>query len=202
MKNFTFQKNSRKNSLASAGKSCRPETINADNQYTCHDLSVWNKRQKSHLISENVFLPKHNLPIREKENIIGTSSILTWRKSRELSPDPPPPLFLRYGIVNARKLQCLQFVSSHLKLLKGKLHFEKNVQYLYKETVLYSLANESGLICARVSINCETTLYPQKETYSGWTSSVVHCTLSNSKLYLLGRVGIVADCVGSLCFDM
>ena len=125
MKNFTFQKSSRKNTLASAGKSCRPETITADNQYTCHDLSVWNKRQKSHLISENVFLPKHNLPVREKEKIIGTSSILTWGKSRELPTDPPPPPFLRYGIVNARKLQFLQFVSSKFEIIKGKTSFWK-----------------------------------------------------------------------------
>ena len=27
--------------LASEGKSCRPETIAAENQYACHDLSVW-----------------------------------------------------------------------------------------------------------------------------------------------------------------
>ena len=43
------------NALASKGKSCRPETtITAEN--ACHDLSVWNKRQKSHLLSQNVFL--------------------------------------------------------------------------------------------------------------------------------------------------
>ena len=37
------------NALASKGKSCRPETtIIAEN--ACHDLSVWNKRQKSHLL--------------------------------------------------------------------------------------------------------------------------------------------------------
>ena len=42
------------NALASKGKSCRPETtITAEN--ACHDLSVWNKRQKSHLLSQNVF---------------------------------------------------------------------------------------------------------------------------------------------------
>ena len=53
------------NALASKGKSCRPETtITAEN--ACHDLSVWNKRQKSHLLRQNVFLQRYNLPAREK----------------------------------------------------------------------------------------------------------------------------------------
>ena len=43
------------NALASKGKSCWPETtITAEN--ACHDLSVWNKRQKLHLLSQNVLL--------------------------------------------------------------------------------------------------------------------------------------------------
>ena len=39
------------NILASEGKSRRPETITAENQYVFHDLSVWNKRQESHFLS-------------------------------------------------------------------------------------------------------------------------------------------------------
>ena len=43
------------NALASKGKSCRPETtITAE--IACHDLSLCNKQQKSHLLSQNVFL--------------------------------------------------------------------------------------------------------------------------------------------------
>ena len=72
------------NALASKGKSCRPETtITAEN--ACHDLSVWNKRQKSHLLSQNVFLQRYNLPPETK--FIGTSSILAWGKSRVLPTD-------------------------------------------------------------------------------------------------------------------
>ena len=53
------------NALASKGKSCRPKTtITAVN--VCHDLSVWNKRQNSHLLSQNVFLQRYNLPDRDK----------------------------------------------------------------------------------------------------------------------------------------
>ena len=40
--------------LASEGKSGRPETKTTVNRSVCHDLSVWNKRLKSHLLSENV----------------------------------------------------------------------------------------------------------------------------------------------------
>ena len=36
---------------ASEGKSRRPETMFAKNQYACHRLSVWNKQQKSHFLS-------------------------------------------------------------------------------------------------------------------------------------------------------
>ena len=34
--------------------------MTAENQYACHDLSVWNKRQKSHLLSQNVFVQSIN----------------------------------------------------------------------------------------------------------------------------------------------
>jgi len=45
MKGFAFQNRSEKTLLnASEGKSSRPETVTAENQYVCHDLSVWNKR--------------------------------------------------------------------------------------------------------------------------------------------------------------
>ena len=83
--------------LASEGKSCRPETMTAENQYACHDLSVWNKREKSHLISQNVFLQSilypsllHSKSTRQrKRKNIGTSSILAWGKTRVLPTDPP-----------------------------------------------------------------------------------------------------------------
>ena len=75
-----FKRGQRKNALASKDKLCRPETMPAGNQYARHDLSVWNKQQKSHLVSQNVFL----------QNIIypGTSSILAWGESRVLPTDP------------------------------------------------------------------------------------------------------------------
>ena len=62
--------------------------MTAENQYACHDLSVWNKRQKSHLISQNVFLQSIIYPSQKKKKIIGTSSILAWGKSRVLPTDP------------------------------------------------------------------------------------------------------------------
>ena len=42
------------NALALEGKSFRPDTKTTVNRYVCHDLSVWNKRLKSQLLSENV----------------------------------------------------------------------------------------------------------------------------------------------------
>ena len=53
---LNISKEMKENAFASEGKSSRPETITAENQYACHDLSVWNKRQKSNLLSQNVFL--------------------------------------------------------------------------------------------------------------------------------------------------
>ena len=64
------------NVLASEAKSRRPETITAENQYACHDLSVWNKRQKSHL---------NHL---EQKKLIGKSNILARGKSCVLPTDP------------------------------------------------------------------------------------------------------------------
>ena len=62
-KEHCISKEVKGNALPSKGKSCRPETtITAEN--ACHDLSVWNKRQKSHLLSQNVFLQRYNLPAR------------------------------------------------------------------------------------------------------------------------------------------
>ena len=64
-KEHCISKEVKGNALPSKGKSCRPETtITAEN--ACHDLSVWNKRQKSHLLRQNVFLQRYNLPAREK----------------------------------------------------------------------------------------------------------------------------------------
>ena len=42
------------NALALKGKCFRPDTKTTVNPYVCHDLSVWNKRLKSQLLSENV----------------------------------------------------------------------------------------------------------------------------------------------------
>ena len=62
------------------------ETITAETQYACHDLSVWNKRQKSHSLSQN-FFPQSIIYPPEKK-FFGTSSILAWGKSRVLPTDP------------------------------------------------------------------------------------------------------------------
>ena len=59
-----------------------------ENQYACHNLSVWNKQQKSHLISQNVFPQSIIYPSEKKKKIIGTSSIFVWGKSRVLPTDP------------------------------------------------------------------------------------------------------------------
>ena len=40
-----------------------------ENQYMCHDLSVWNKRQKFTFAQSKGFPPKHNLPIRENNSL-------------------------------------------------------------------------------------------------------------------------------------
>ena len=44
----------KENALASEGKSHRPDTTTVENQYACQNLSVWNKRQKSNLLSQSV----------------------------------------------------------------------------------------------------------------------------------------------------
>ena len=62
--------------------------MTAENQYACHDLSVWNKRQKSDLISQNVFLQSKIYSSEKKKTNIGTSNILAWGKSRVLPTDP------------------------------------------------------------------------------------------------------------------
>ena len=67
-------------------KSCWPETITAENQYACNDLSVWNKGQKSHSLSQNFFLQSIIYPPEKK--FFGTSSILAWGKSHVLPTDP------------------------------------------------------------------------------------------------------------------
>ena len=56
-----------------------------ENQYACHDLSVWNiliSGQNSHLPSQNVFL--QSVIYSTKRTII-----LAWGKSRVFSTDPP-----------------------------------------------------------------------------------------------------------------
>ena len=64
MKGFTFQKKS--NALASEGKSCRPETITAENQNACHDLWIWNKRETDHICSIKTFSSSALSTPREK----------------------------------------------------------------------------------------------------------------------------------------
>ena len=88
MKNFTFQKRSKKKCSCIRGQIIPTRNNNRKNQYACHDLSVWNKRQKSHSISQNVFPPSIIYPSEKKKKIIGTSSILVWGKSRVLPTDP------------------------------------------------------------------------------------------------------------------
>ena len=49
-------------------------------QYACHDLSIWNERQKSHLLSQNVFLQlEHNLPVREKNSLEQAAFWHEWK---------------------------------------------------------------------------------------------------------------------------
>ena len=44
--------------------------MTAENQYACHDLSVWNKRKKSHLISQNIFLHSIIYPSEKKKTVL------------------------------------------------------------------------------------------------------------------------------------
>ena len=81
---LNISKEVKENAFASEGKSSRPETIMAENQYACHDL--WNKRQKSNFLSQKVFL--QSIIYSSEKKIIGTSSILAWGKSRVLPTDP------------------------------------------------------------------------------------------------------------------
>ena len=54
-------------------------SITAENQYACHDLSVWNKRQ-------NVFL--QSIIYQPEKKLIGTRSILALGKSRVFPTNP------------------------------------------------------------------------------------------------------------------
>ena len=72
--------------LASEGKSCRPqtaetpgETITTEKQYMCQELSVGNKWQKSHLLSQNLTL--YSTIYLPGKKFIGTNSILALGKS-------------------------------------------------------------------------------------------------------------------------
>ena len=40
------------------------------NQYACHDPSVWNKRQKSHLINQSVYLQSIIYPSEKKKKLL------------------------------------------------------------------------------------------------------------------------------------
>ena len=59
-----------------------------ENQYVCHDLSVWNKQQKFTFAQSKGFPPKHNLPIRENNSL---EQAAFWHKV-----PTPSPLFLHY----------------------------------------------------------------------------------------------------------
>ena len=54
----------------------------------CHDLSVWNMRLKSHLLSINAEPSRAYSTQQIKNNFIGISSILGWSKSRVGLPPP------------------------------------------------------------------------------------------------------------------
>ena len=51
---------------AAESKSRWPQKTTAENQYTCHDLSVWNKLQKITFAQLRLNPPEHNLPATEK----------------------------------------------------------------------------------------------------------------------------------------
>ena len=82
MKNFTFQKRTKKKMLLhQGGKSCRSEKINmhvTTSQYEIYLISD----QNSHLSSQNVFL--QSVIYSTKKTVI-----LAWGKSRVFSTDPP-----------------------------------------------------------------------------------------------------------------
>ena len=84
-----------------------------ENQYACHILSVWNKQQKSHLISQNVFPQSIIYPSEKKKKIIGTSSILVWgNKGRVLPTDPlftPKTLLKKWVRLATNFIDLIQF---------------------------------------------------------------------------------------------
>ena len=47
---------------------CRPDTITAENQYECHDLSM-KQSAKIKFAQLKRFSPEHNLPITEKNSL-------------------------------------------------------------------------------------------------------------------------------------
>ena len=54
--------------FASESQSCRSETKPTENQYACHDLSVWNKVVKSKLRTlQSIFYPPERKNLLEKE---------------------------------------------------------------------------------------------------------------------------------------
>ena len=85
-KKLYASKEVKENALASEGKSCRPETKTTVNRYVCHDLSVWNKRLKSHLLSENVEPSRASTQQRKKT--YWNKQHFAWGKSRVGLPPP------------------------------------------------------------------------------------------------------------------
>ena len=87
MKSLKFQKRSKKMLLHKradhADQKQQPQKINM----RVTTSQVWNKRQKSNLLSQNIFVQSIVYPT-EKNKFIGTSSILDWGKSRVLPTDP------------------------------------------------------------------------------------------------------------------
>ena len=83
-----FKRGQRKNALASKGKLCRPETMPTGNQYARHELSVWNKQQKSHLVSQNVFLQNIIYPWEKKKKLLEQAAF--WHEVKVVCCLPTP----------------------------------------------------------------------------------------------------------------
>ena len=58
------------------------------NQYARHDLSVWNKQQKSHLISQNVFLQNIIYPSEKKKKLLEQAAF--WHEVKVVCCLPTP----------------------------------------------------------------------------------------------------------------
>ena len=86
-------------------------------EYACHDLSVWNKRQESHLISQNVFLQSIIYPSEKKKKKILEQAAF-WHEVKVVCCLPTPFFTLRIpegrDWKNAQGSRPLQVASSSL----------------------------------------------------------------------------------------